>query len=187
MSARRICLGRIVAAHGVRGQVKVESYAAEPEGVVAYGPLTDESGARAFALTLAGRWQGGIIAAIEGVTDRTAAEGLRGVRLFVERDRLPDTAAGTDEYYHADLIGLAVCLPDGRRIGQVIDLANFGAGDLLDMKLDGENGRTVYLPFVRAVVTEIDLARGSLTVDPPDGLLDTRPPPGEPGPGDDAA
>ncbi len=107
-----------------------------------------------------------VIARTPGVSDRTQAERLRGVRLFLERGQLPEAAE--DEFYHADLIGLAVELGTGERIGVVAAVQDFGAGALLEVR--HERGSTL-LPFTRAVVPRVDLAARRLVVTPPPGLL----------------
>jgi 16S rRNA processing protein RimM len=157
---KRVCLGVIAGAHGVRGQVRVKSFAAKPKDVTAYGPLSDESGARLFDLSLTGSAKGVLLARIVGVTDRDAAEALRGVELWVERSKLP--APDDDEFYHADLIGLPAFHPDGRPYGTVLALHDFGAGEMIEFDLEAGGssvGDTVILPFTHAVVPEIESDR----------------------------
>lgn len=151
-----ILLGRITGAHGIKGDVVVRSFAAVPEDVAAYGPLSDKSGARSFRLkVLRVTPKGAVIARVAGVTDRNAAEALAGVELYVGREKLPAAAEG--EYYHADLVGLAAVAPDGRRIGEIVAVQNFGAGDLLEIRLGGAT-ETELVPFDDAFVPTIDLA-----------------------------
>lgn len=167
-TAQRVLMGVITGAHGVRGLVRVKSFAASPEGIAAYGPLEDERGERRFKLELAGAVKGVLLARIVGVTDRDAAERLKGTRLYLPRAALPEP--GEEEYYHADLLGLAVVLRDGTPLGSVRAVHEYGAGDSLEVvRSDGE---TVIVPFTSTVVPEVDLARGRLVVDPPAGLLD---------------
>jgi 16S rRNA processing protein RimM len=166
-----LCVGIITGAQGVRGAVRIKSFTAVPEDVAAYGPVADEDGQRAFALRLVGRAKGVVIATIAGVADRDAAERLKGVRLYVARDKLP--APGEEEYYHADLIGLAAVLRDGTPLGRVRAVHEYGAGDSLEVVR--ESGATVMVPFTRAAVPEVDLAAGRLVIEPLDGLLDDRP------------
>jgi 16S rRNA processing protein RimM len=174
----RICVGVITGAQGVRGAVRIKSFTAAPEDGAAYGPVADETGERIFALRAIGRAKGVVIATISGIADRDAAERLKGVRLYVARDRLP--APGEEEYYHADLIGLAAVLRDGRALGRVRAVHEYGAGDSLEVTRD--DGGTVLVPFTRAAVPEIDLAAGKVVIDPPEGLLDETPlPSGEGG------
>ncbi len=159
----RILVGVIAGAHGVRGQVRIRSYTADPADVAAYGPVTDELGSRRFGLSVTGAIKGGVIARIDGVADRTAAEALRGLKLFVARAALPQPADG--EFYHADLIGLAAELADGVRYGRVADVQNWGAGDVLE--IERPDGRSELLPFTRSVFPQVDLAAGRLLVAPP--------------------
>jgi 16S rRNA processing protein RimM len=172
-NGKRVCVGVITGAHGVRGAVRLKSFTAEPEDVARYGPLEDERGERRFALRLIGNAKGGsakgvLIAAIAGIEDRNRAEVLRGLRLYLPRSALPPT--GVDEYYHADLIGLEVVLPDGARLGTVRAVHDFGAGDTLEIAR--ASGPPVMVPFTRAVVPVVDLDAGRLVVDPPPGLLE---------------
>ncbi len=160
---RHILLGTIVGAHGVRGEVRIKSFTAEPRRIAAYGPLADDGGRRTFKLKVRSVLRGLVIAAIDGVGDRDAAEALRGVRLYVSRARLPKTRG--EEWYAADLVGLAVETVDGQALGQVRAVDNFGAGDVLEI---GSSDRdSVWLPFTRMVVPTIDLAGGRVIVDPP--------------------
>jgi len=159
----RIPVGRISGAHGVRGQVRLQSFTVEPRTVGALGPLFDEGGTRRFVVTPVGTVRDALIARIEGISDRDAADALRGVVLHVDRDRLPDT--GEEEFYHADLIGLRAERLDGADLGSVVAVHDFGAGDVLEVK--GADGRTEMLPFTKAVVPTVDVAGGRIVVDPP--------------------
>lgn len=169
--AARICLGVVTGAHGVKGLVRIKSFTAEPAAVAAYGPLADESGARRFALTLVGSGKGVLLARIQGIADRDAAERLKGVRLYVRRTDLPPPA--DDEFYMADLVGLEARLGDGSPLGTVRAAHDFGAGASLEIERDG--GKTVLVPFTRAAVPVVDIAAGKITVAPPAGLLDEEP------------
>jgi 16S rRNA processing protein RimM len=176
---KRICVGVITGAHGVRGGVRLKSFTAEPENVASYGPLEDERGERSFALRIVGSAKGVLIAAISGIDDRDRAEALRGLRLYLPRLALPPTEE--EEYYHADLIGLDAALPDGTALGTVRAVHDFGAGDTLE--IERASGPPVMVPFTRAVVPIVDLDAGRLVLEPPPGLLDepTSPPPLSPG------
>ncbi len=178
--SRRICVGVITGAHGVRGAVRIKSFTAEPGDVARYGALDDESGERRFKLRLIGSAKGVVIAKLAGIEDRDRAEALRGLRLYLSRDALPPP--GEEEYYHADLIGLEAALTDGSLLGRVCAVHDFGAGDTLE--IERAKGPPVMVPFTRAVVPTVDLAGGRLVVDPPPGLLgpvkeDPLPPIGE--------
>ncbi|GAB5470015.1 MAG: ribosome maturation factor RimM [Rhodospirillales bacterium] len=162
-----ILMGVVTGAHGVRGQVTVKSFAEAPEDLVAYGPLQDESGGRLFRPRLMGRTRGLLILAFEGLADRSAAQALRGTRLFLPRSALPDPEE-PESYYHADLIGLRVEDRAGRLLGRVSAVDNHGAGDLLTLETpEGER----LLPFTQAAVPEVDLAGGRLIAEPPEEIL----------------
>lgn len=164
----RICLGIITGVHGIKGWVRLKSFTAEPEAIVAYGPLSDESGARRFELELVGAGKGVLLARIKGVEDRNVAERLKGLRLYVRRAALPPPQA--DEFYEADLIGLTAEREDGTRFGIVRAVNDFGAGASLE--IEEESGKTVLVPFTGAAVPVVDLARKRVVVAPPAGLLD---------------
>ncbi len=164
--ASRILVAEIGAPHGLRGEVRLRSFTEDPLAVQDYGVLEGDDGTRRFAIERLKPAKGCLIARLSGVSDRTAAEGLRGVKLYVSRDRLP--APEDDEtFYYADLIGLAVVTGDGRALGTVIAVHNFGAGDLIEV--EAGTGATVMLPFTAAVVSEVDVAGGRLIVEPPAG------------------
>jgi 16S rRNA processing protein RimM len=168
----RVLVARIGAAHGIKGEVRVKAFTADPAAIGSYGPLEASDGRRFEVVSLrpaAGPAADMLIVRFKGVADRNAAEALNGAELSIPRERLPP--AGDDEYYHADLIGLLATLPDGAEIGTITAVHNYGAGDLLEIA--PRRGETILVPFTRAVVPEIDLAAGRATVDPPEGLLPT--------------
>jgi len=156
----KVCLGILTGAHGVRGEVRVESFTADPADLTAYGPLTDETGTRRFELSLRGGTNRRWIARIEGIADRNAAEALRGIRLYVARAALPALEPG--EFYSGDLLGLECVEGTGAVVGTVKALHNFGAGDVIEIERPG--GASFLFAFTRATVPEIDLARGRLVV-----------------------
>jgi 16S rRNA processing protein RimM len=157
----RILLGRIGAAHGLRGEVFVQTFTAMPEDVAGYGPLTDKSGSRSFDLRVVRSTAKGLIVRIAGVADRTGAEKLRGTELYVDRDRLP--APSENEFYHSDLIGLPALSPEGEPIGRIVSVENYGAGDLLEIALVS-GGQTELIPFTDAFVPEVDIPAGRVVV-----------------------
>jgi 16S rRNA processing protein RimM len=159
---KRICVARIGAAHGTTGEVRLWPFTADPRAVASYGELSTADG-RAIEIASLRPGKGFLIARIAGVTDRNGAERLRNVDLFIPRERLPPPAA--DEYYHADLIGLAAQNRDGQPLGTVIAVHNFGAGDLLEVA--PARGETLLLPFTTAVAPDIDIAGGRIVIDPP--------------------
>ena len=166
--SRLILVGRIAAAHGVKGLVKLQSFTGDPSAIASYGPLQDASGRRRFEIVVRHQVKGGVVAAIAGVADRNEAEKLRGVELYLPRDALPPAAEG--EYYHADLVGLRVELSDGKALGRVRAVENHGAGDILAVDRPGRS--EVSLPFNDRVVPVVDLAAGRVVVDPPAGVLE---------------
>jgi 16S rRNA processing protein RimM len=167
---RLIQLGVIGRAHGVRGQVRVTSHTADPTALTGYGPLSAPDG-RLFTL----RWVGDGIAEISQIVDgkpvriadRTAAERLRNTPLFIDRDRLPP--AEEDEFYLADLIGLAAVDTNGAVIGRVTTVHDFGAGASLEIARD--TGETILLPFTQACVPTIDIAAGRVTIAQPEEVI----------------
>ncbi len=165
---RRLCLGVVTGARGIRGAVRVRAFTGRAEDVAAYGPLTDETGGRSFTLTDLKPIRGGVAARVEGVEDRTAAEALKGTRLYVARDALPDLEG--DEFYHADLLGMRAVSADGGELGRVLALHDFGAGDVLEV--ERAHGPPLVVPFTRETVPEIDPDAGRLVLIPPPGLLD---------------
>jgi 16S rRNA processing protein RimM len=148
--------------------MRIKCFTEQPEDIVRYGPLTDETGDRCFELRLVGAAKGVVLARLSGIEDRDQAETLRGLRLYLPREALPQTKA--EEYYHADLIGLEVVLGDGTSVGRVRAIHDFGAGDTLELTRLG--GSPVMVPFTRTIVPRVELAAGRLVVDPPPGLLD---------------
>jgi 16S rRNA processing protein RimM len=169
---RKVLLGVVAAAHGVRGEVRIRSFCAEPAGIGAYGPLSDEQGTRTFRVRPSGQsTKGDVIARIDGVADRTAAEALRGLRLYAARSALPAPESG--EWYEDDLVGLAARGSDGRAWGMVQAVHDFGAGTVLELS-GGDHGRSFMVPFNDRAVPAVDVDGGTITVDPPDGLLDDR-------------
>jgi 16S rRNA processing protein RimM len=168
---KRVLLGVITNAHGVRGLVRVKSFTAEPAAITTYGPLEDERGERRFSLEPVGTAKGVLIARLDGVGDRNAAELLKGVRLYLPRAALPEP--GEEEYYHADLVGLEAMLMSGEVFGRVRAVHAYGAGDSIE--IERPNGSILLLPFTSAAVPVVDVKGGRLVIDPPEGSLDNRP------------
>jgi 16S rRNA processing protein RimM len=163
-----VLLGEIGAAQGLKGEVRLRSYTEEPAAIARYGPLLDESG-RAVEIERVRATPKALIARIKGVTTREAAEALVRTKLYVERDRLPER--DKEEWYHADLIGLAVFDTGGKRIGIVVAVQNFGASDLIEVKPE-EGEATVLVPFTRETVPEVDVEGRRLVLAPPEGLFE---------------
>ncbi len=172
----RILLGRIVAAHGIRGDVLVRTYTDRPEAIGGYGPLSDADGQGAFKLRVLHVTAKGVVARVAGISDRNGAEALAGTDLYVARARLP--AADEGSFYHADLIGLAAVARDGAEVGRIVGVHNFGAGDLIEVALGGSR-RTELIPFTAAFVPEVDLARRIAVVELPPPAEDDEASPGD--------
>jgi 16S rRNA processing protein RimM len=166
--AERICVAQIGPAHGTRGEVRLKSFTADPMAVKDYGALETEDGTATFRIEALRPAKSHLVAQLAGIRDRTAAERLANVRLFVPRERLP--APETDEFYHADLIGLAAVATDGRALGTVVAIHDFGAGDILEVRPEGQRN-TVMLPFTTTTVPVVDVARRRIVIDPPEGVF----------------
>ena len=157
-----ILLGRITGAHGIRGEVTVHSFAAEPADIGTYGPLSDKGSTRTFKLRVLHLTpKGAVVARIAGVADRNAAEALKGVELYVAREKLPQPDDG--EFYYADLVGLAAVSPDGESIGEIVAVQNYGAGDLLEIGVSGKK-ETELVPFNDTFVPTVDITARKVTV-----------------------
>ena len=156
-------MGVVAAPHGVRGLVRIRSFTEDPMAIASYGELSDEAGKTRYRVEALSTVKGAVLARIEGVADRNAAEAIRGLRLYVERERLPET--GEREWYEADLIGLSAVGRDGRDWGKVIAFHDFGAGSVMEVS------GGVMLPFTDEAVPEIDIEGGKVVVEPPAGLL----------------
>jgi 16S rRNA processing protein RimM len=166
----RVCLGQIGAAHGVRGEVRLRSFTSEPEAIADYGPLETEDG-RVFEIEMLRPAKDHFVARLSGIRDRDAAGALTNAKLYIPRERLPQTQ-DPDEFYHADLIGLAAVDQAGKILGTVVAIHNFGAGDLIEVRPQA-GGNTELLPFDTAHVPVVDVAAGKIVIDPPDGLFRT--------------
>ena len=163
-----VLMGRFGAPHGVRGEIRLQSFTGDPLAIADYGALSDKRGTRTFTLT-AVRPQGKdmLVARVAGVTDRTAAEALTGLELFLSREKFPP--AEEDEFYIADLVGLRAETEAGVEIGRVVALRNFGAGDILEITPVG-GGETLMFPFTKAVVPVVDIVGGRVVVAPPEEI-----------------
>lgn len=161
--AEKICVARIGAAHGVRGEVRLWTFTEDPLAVLNYGPLATKDGARQFEVARARAAKDHLVAALKGVTDRDAAERLNGLELYIARDQLPATE--DDEYYHADLIGLLAETMSGEALGRVLAIHDFGAGTIIEIAPPA--GSTLLLPFTNAVVPTIDIKGGRVVIELP--------------------
>jgi 16S rRNA processing protein RimM len=168
----QVCVARIGAAHGVRGAVKLWTFTEDPFAVTRYGPLATKDGTRAFEVAHAREGKGHLVATLKGVTTRNEAERLNGIELYVAREKLP--ATDDDEYYHADLIGLAAVTTAEEPLGKVIAIHNFGAGDIIEIA--PPRGATMLLPFTNAVVPTVDIAGGRVVIELPAEIEGDEPP-----------
>jgi len=157
---RLLLVGRVAGAFGVRGEIRINAFTDDPAALVRYRDLRGADGAPALTLTAGRPHKGGLVARAEQVATREDAEALRGLELYLPREALP--APDEDEFYFADLIGLAAVSPDGEALGRIKSVQNFGAGDLLEIA--PESGPTWWLPFTREAVPELRLADGVVVV-----------------------
>lgn len=164
----RVCVGAVAGAFGVRGEVRLKSFCAEPEAIDSYGPLSSEDGRTTWDIQISRPIKNGFAARFSGVRTKEAADALRGVRLYATRDKLPNLP--DDEFYHADLIGLTVLDTGGTELGRIKAVLNHGAGDLLEVAVKGRK-LPLLLPFTVANVPTIDIGSGKVITDLPDGLL----------------
>jgi 16S rRNA processing protein RimM len=165
----RVCVGAIAGSFGVKGEVRLKSFCAIPEDIATYGALASEDGKTTWDVKITRSVKNGFAARLTGVSNKEAADGLRGTRLYVARAKLPDL--DEDEFYHADLIGMTVFDTGGTELGRVKAVLNHGASDLLEIAVKGARQPTL-LPFTQATVPTVDLKSGRIVADPPDGLFD---------------
>ncbi|MGL4727552.1 MAG: ribosome maturation factor RimM [Bosea sp. (in: a-proteobacteria)] len=178
MGTDRILLGRIGRAQGLKGEVRLTSFTADPVDIASYGALENEDGTRRFEIERISQRNDVVVAKLKSVNDRSGAEALTNQELWIARDKLAK-ASEEDEYLLADLIGCAVHAPDGEQIGTVADVPNYGAGDLIEIALaaDAKN-KTVLVPFTRAFVPEVDVKARRIVADvPPELMPDAAPEP----------
>jgi len=164
-SSKRLLMGRIGAAHGIKGEVRILSFTEEPLALKNYNPFTTNKPGLTIEIETARATTNVLVARLKGVTDRTAAERLNGVELYVDRNRLPPPD-DDDDFYHSDLIGLDARLGDGSVLGKVVAIPNFGASDLIEVR-DERSGDTYLYPFTKAVVPHVHVAEGYLVIEVP--------------------
>jgi len=164
----QVLVGVIVGAHGIKGEVKLKSFTSDPPSIGRYGPLQSSSG-KQFEIAKLKAAKDDFIASFKNVNDRNEAETLKGVELFISREKLPRLK--THEAYAHDLMGLDVVLENGAVLGKLVGMPNYGAGDLLEVAIDG-NSETVLIPFTNAFVPQEDFSTGKIIVNLPEGYLD---------------
>lgn len=158
----RICLGKIVGAQGIKGEVKIKSFMQDPEDIDQYGDLESKDGSKKFSIKVTGFSKGTVRATVKGCIDRNMAEALSGTELWVSKDLLPELEE--DEFYHQDLIGLEVRLEtSGEKLGKVIGVYDFGAGDLLEVEMSKSNTSEMF-PFKESFVPKINIKEGYVIV-----------------------
>ena len=162
---KRICVAKIGAAHGIRGDVKLWPMTADPMAFADYGELQTEDGKRTFEIVRAKPAGNFLIAHFKGVDDRNAAEKLVHTELYISREALPEIEED-DEFYYADLVGLKAVNPAGAIIGEIVAMHNFGAGDLVELRLASKRD-TVLIPFTEETVPVVDIAGGAATIELP--------------------
>jgi 16S rRNA processing protein RimM len=160
-AGHRVCVAQIGGPHGVRGEVKLKSFTADPMAVKDYAPLESEDGVQQFEIAFLRPGKGHLVAQLTGIRDRSAAERITNLKLFVPRERLPKPEP--EEFYHFDLIGAHAVTPAGEEIGTVHAIYDFGAGDILELRLN-ESGATVMVPFTTTSVPEVDIAGSRIVV-----------------------
>lgn len=163
----RVCVAQIGAAHGLKGDVRLRSFTQDPQAFAQYGPLETEDRKRLDIESIRPD-KDAFVVRFRGIADRNAAEALRDVRLYVERDLLPP--AEDDEFYHSDLVGLVAMTTAGELFGDVIGIHNYGAGDIIELKIAG-SGDTLMLAFDKKTFPVIDIEGGRLVIDPPDEII----------------
>lgn len=169
-----VLMGVIGAPHGIKGQLRVKSYTADPEALGDYGTLYAEDG-RAFDVTYIRASKTVVVVSFDQVKDRTQAEALNGTELYIDRAQLPDEELDEDEFYVEDLVGMDVLDESGKHIGAVMAVLNFGAGDMVEVAMlnpeGGLNQKTTMYPFTKAVVPTIDMERWAITLVPPSEII----------------
>jgi 16S rRNA processing protein RimM len=163
-----ICVGAVTGARGVKGDVRIKSFTANPQDIASYGPLYDKTGNVAYELKVTGQAKDQLIGRIVGTPDRTAAEKLRGLQFFVPRYNLP--TIDDDEFYFSDLIGLNVEDTRGKALGIISSIENFGAGDILEIV--GVINGGLMVSFTKETVPQVDIQNGFVVINPPDGIFD---------------
>ncbi|MEO1241258.1 MAG: ribosome maturation factor RimM [Pseudomonadota bacterium] len=160
---KRICLGAFAGAHGVKGAVQIKSFTQTPDAVGAYGPVETEDGVRVFTLTIVRSLKSGLVlATAPEITSREDAQALKGTRIYIDREKLPDPEP--EAFYHEDLIGLDAIDETGEPMGRIKAVYNFGAGDLLELEaIPGVKGLRL-VPFTKEAAPIVDLAAGRVTV-----------------------
>lgn len=163
--SKLVCVGQIINVHGIKGAVKIKPYLNNPLDIDSFGPLTDQQEKRLFEIKAHAQKQGVVLATIQGITDRTSAESLKGTCLYLHRDKLPKTTES--EFYYIDLVGLRV-MKNEQEFGTVESVENFGAGDIINVRL--LNGKVLPFDFSNATFPVVDVESGFIEINPPEGM-----------------
>lgn len=164
----RLCVASFSSAHGISGAVRLKSFTENPDDIAEFRTLYSEDASKIYEIDVVGHTgKGELIVKVAGVEGRDDAELLKGERLYVDRIELPE--AGDEEFYHADLIGLTVKTTSGKTVGEVRAVYDFGAGDMLEIL--PKEGALIMVPFTKAIVPIVDIEKGRVVIDPPEGLL----------------
>ena len=163
-----ICVGAVSGAFGVRGEVRIKSFCADPAAIGDYSPLFSQNGKNSYEIELTRNVKGGFAAKLGALANKEDADAMRGTRLYVPRQRLPSLP--DDEYYHSDLIGLKVVDTGGATCGKVTAVHDHGAGDILEISAPNLK-EPALLPFTREAVPTVDLAAKCIVIDPPEGMF----------------
>ena len=167
----RVCVGAVIGMHGLHGAVRIKCFTTDPASIAEYGPVSDETGSRTFQIRPVSVKKDVMVARLTGVDDIKAAGRLKGTRLYVPRSALP--VPETDEFYHADLLGLMAVNSKGRALGTVAGIMTAGETDILEIEPVSGSG-TALIPFNRTAVCEVDLENCRLVVEPPYADLEER-------------
>ncbi len=166
----RVCVAKIGAAHGLRGEVRLQVFTEDPDAIVGLGELASEDGTKKFRVASLRPAKGHFVAKLEGVNDRNASELLTNIELFVSREKLPKLEDG-ETFYHADLIGLRVEDKSGKSYGVVVAVRNYGASDLLEVAEPPKTSGTL-IPFIDQFVPLVDVEGGRVVIEPAPGLFE---------------
>ncbi len=159
-----VLIAAVAGAFGVKGLVKLKTFTADPLAITAYGPLRTEDGSQQYQVTQAQKPKGDLaFVRLSGVTTRDGAQALKGLRLYIDRDALPEP--DPDDFYLIDLIGLEAKDTRGISLGRIKAVHNHGAGDVLEVVAEGKTARL--FAFTRAIVPVVDIANGVVVIDPP--------------------
>lgn len=170
MRKDHVLIGRFGAPRGIGGEIKLASFTSDPRAIASYKPLRDASGGQEFRILCLRHAQDNLFfARLEGISDRASAGALANTAIYLPRASLP--MAGESEFYYADLIGLEAMTEAGERFGRVVNVLNFGGGDILELA-PGISGKTVLLPFKKDIFPRVDLTAGRLIVVPPVAAMD---------------